>query len=391
MKGGLPNIAVRDIAIQKRENDLILATFGRGFYVLDNYAPLRQISAETLNKNSGFFPVKDALMYIRSNAPFTGFQGASFYLAPNPPYGATFTYYLKDAPKTLKQKRQEAERDAEKKKQPIRYPSIEELRAETEEEAPALLFTIMDSAGKVVRRMSAPAAQGIQRVTWDFRYAPPYIPATPPQLPAGLTLPEGATLGPQGPLAMPGKYSVSMELKAGGTTTALPGSQTFEVTVEGREKMTAEERSLLADFQRKVSALQRGVNGAVDVANNTRNRINLLKRSAQEAPAPNQKLVEDARALDTKINEITHALRGGRENSDIPPPSINSRVGNIADTIRLSSVRPTQTQLDQYNFAVSQFNPVLARLRALVDVEIPRLEKALDDAGAPLTPGRLPQ
>jgi len=390
MKGGLPTIAVRDIAVQKRENDLILATFGRGFYVLDNYAPLRQISADALNRDSAFFPVKDALMYIRSNSAFTGAQGASFYTAPNPPYGATFTYYLKDAPKTLRQTRQAAEREAEKKKQPIRYPTIEELRAETEEDAPALLFTITDSEGKIVRRLTAPAAPGVQRVTWDFRHAPPSISA-PPQLPAGFVLPEGATFGPQGQLAMPGKYSAAMELRANGKITGLPGSQSFEITVEGREKMTADERLALADFQRKVTALQKSVNGAADTATASKTKIVLLKRSAQEAPAANQKLVEDARALETKINEITNALRGGRENSDIPPPSISSRVSNIADTIRLSLTRPTVTQLDQYNFAVSQFNPVLAQLKSLVEVEIPRLEKALNDANAPLTPGRLPE
>jgi hypothetical protein len=116
-----------------------------------------------------------------------------------------------------------------------------------------------------------------------------------------------------------------------------------------------------------------------------------LKRSAQEAPAPNQSLVEDAKALETKINEILHALRGGRETSDIPPPSISSRVEIVADTIRLSSVRPTKTQLDQYEFAMSQFNPVLSQLRTLVEVEIPALEKALNESGAPLTPGRLPE
>jgi photosystem II stability/assembly factor-like uncharacterized protein len=391
MKGNLPTIAVRDIALQKQENDLVLATFGRGFYVLDNYAPLRQISSEALNQNSALFPVKNALMYIRSNAPFTGFQGASFYLAPNPPYGATFTYYLKEAPKTLKQKRQEAEREADKRKQPFHYPTIEELRAETEEESSALLFTITDADSKIVRRISAPAAQGIQRVTWDFRTAPPSIPATPPQLPAGLVLPEGFSIGPQGQLVMPGKYTVTTELRAGGTVTALPGSQTFEVTVEGRERMTAEERAALADFQRKISALQRSVGGALDVATASKTRINLLKRSAQEAPAQNKNLVEEAKALDAKINDILNDLRGGRENSDIPTPPINARVENIADATRLSSTRPTQTQLNQYEYTVSRFNPVLARLKSLVDVEIPRLEKALDAAGAPLTPGRLPQ
>jgi uncharacterized phage infection (PIP) family protein YhgE len=133
------------------------------------------------------------------------------------------------------------------------------------------------------------------------------------------------------------------------------------------------------------------VNGAIDVANTARTRINLLKRSAQEAPAQNQNLVAEAKALETKVNDIINSLRGGRENSDSPPPSISNRVELVADTIRLSSVRPTQTQLNQYNFASTQFNPVLARLRTLVETEIPNLERALNAVGAPLTPGRLPQ
>lgn len=391
MKGGLPTIAVRDIAIQKRENDLVLATFGRGFYVLDDYTPLRQVSSKALEESSILFPVKDALMFIRSNAIFSGFQGGSFYTAPNPPYGAVFTYYLKEVPKTLRQKRQEAEREAERKKQPFRYPTKEELRAEAEEEAPALLFTVTDSEGKIVRRISAPASQGVQRVVWDFRYSPPSISATPPQLPPGVTLPEGVTFGPQGALVMPGKYSVTFALKVNGVTTSLSGSQSFNVTVEGKEKMTDAERIALAEFQRKVSALQRAVNGATDVATTTKTRIGLLKRAAQEAPTANQKLVDEAKALDKKIDEILNELRGGRENSDIPPPPINSRINNVAGTIRMSLTKPTETQINQYNIADSEFKPVLARLKALVDVEIPKLEKELEAAGAPLIPGQLPE
>src|SRR5499433_1648533 len=88
LKGGLPTIAVRDIAVHRRENDLVLATFGRGFYVLDDYSPMRGASAETLAQESNLFPVKDALMYVRSSVNFSGSQGASFFTAPNPPYGA---------------------------------------------------------------------------------------------------------------------------------------------------------------------------------------------------------------------------------------------------------------------------------------------------------------
>ena len=391
MKGGLPTIAVRDIAIQKTENDLVLATFGRGFYVLDDYSALRQVKRESFAQGSILFPVKDALMYVRSNANFASSQGASFFTAPNPPYGATFAFYLKEAPKTLRQKRQDAERDAERKKLPMRYPSIDELRIESEETPPALIFTITDPDGKIVRRLNAPAGQGVQRVVWDMRYTPPSISATPPQLPAGVTLPDGVTFGPQGPLVMPGKYTVTLAMRVNGLVTAMPGSQSFDVVVEGRERITDVERGVLAEFQRKVSLLQRSVGGASEVATATKTRVGLLKRAAQDAPVDNKNLIEQAEAYDNEIDFLLNQLRGGRENSDIPPPSISSRVNNIAGTIRLSTVKPTQTQLDQFELSTAEFAPILARLRKLVEADLPRFEKMLEEAGAPLTPGRLPQ
>ncbi len=392
MKGNLPTIAVRDIAIQKQANDLVLATFGRGFYVLDDYSMMRQTNKQSLEQSSMLFPVKDALMYIRSNAVFSGFQGSSFYTAPNPPYGAAMSYYLKDAPKTLKQIRQEAEREADKKKQPIRYPSIEELRTETEEDAPALLFTITDADNKVVRRISAPAAPGIQRVVWDMRYTPPAISAAPPRASADPDLPEGfAGRGPQGPLVMPGKYSVSMAMRVRGVVTPMPGTQNFEVVVEGREKMTDAERAELVAFQRQLSDLQRSVGGANEAATVTKTRIGFLKRAAAETPVANQQFINQAKQYDDQINDIVNELRGGRENSDTPPPSISSRISVVADTVRLSTVKPTQTQIDQFNLSNAEFRPVLARLRRLVEVDLPAFEKQLEAAGAPLTPGRLPQ
>ena len=392
LKGNLPTIAVRDIAIQKQANDLVLATFGRGFYILDDYSALRNTDKQSLEQNSILFPVKDALMYIRSNAVFAGFQGSAFYTAPNPPYGATFVYYLKDAPKTLKQKRQAAEREAEKQNRPIRYPSIEELRAETEEDAPALLFTISDDSGKVVRRLTAPALAGMQRVVWDMRYTPPAISAAPPRESADPDLPEGfAGRGPQGPLVMPGKYSVTMAMRVNGAVTPLPGTQSFNVMVEGREKMTDAERETLVAFQRNISDLQRAVSGAIAVAGETERRIGFLKRAANEAPVANQNLISQAKQYADEINDILNKLRGGRENTETPPPSIASRVEIVADTIRLSSVAPTQTQIDQYDLSNTEFQPVLARLRKLVEIDLPAFEKQLESAGAPLTPGRLPE
>ena len=381
MKGGLPTIAIRDIAIQKTENDLILATFGRGIYVLDDYSALRQVNKAAVDQSSIMFPVKDALMYVRSNASFAGSQGAGFYTAPNPAYGATFSYFLKEAPKTLKQKRQEAERAAEKKKTPVHYPSIEELRAESEEEAPTVIFTVTDADGKIVRRMTSPAGQGVQRAVWDMRYTPPTVAAAPQGGP-----PDGGGFGggaPQGQLVMPGKYTVAMAMRVNSVITSMPGSQTFNVTVEGKENMTAADLATLTEFQRKVSTLQRAVTSANASASEAKARISLLKRAAAEAPVENKKLIEQAEAFDTQIDDLLNKLRGGRENSDIPPPSIAQRVGNIAGTIRLSTIRPTQTQLEQYDISNAELKPVLERLKVLVDA-LPQFEKVLEDSGAPL-------
>jgi photosystem II stability/assembly factor-like uncharacterized protein len=397
LKGGLPTIAVRDLAIHKGLNDLVVATFGRSFYVLDDYSPLREVRPETLAQESHLFRVKDALMYVRSQASLSGSQGASFYTAPNPTFGATITYYLKDAIRTKRQQRQQAEREAARKNEPIKYPTRQELLAEAEEEAPALLFTISDAEGKVVRRLTAPSTFGIQRVTWDFRYAPPVVQAVP-QLPPGLAGLEGLEgggggpggFGPQGELAMPGKYTVTMAKRVNGVITPLPGSQTFNVVAEGTEKMTPQDRTILAEFQRKVIKLQRAVTGALDAATTAKTKLGLMKRAALEAPGANQALLNEVNALDDKVDDVLQALRGGRELTDIPPPSINQRVGAIVQRIRLSALRPTQSQQDQYAIAAEEFKATLAKLRTLVEVDLAKLDKTLDTAGAPWSAGRLP-
>ena len=118
-RAGLPTIAVRDMVMQAREGDLVIATFGRGFYVLDDITPLRQIKAESLEQAAALFPVKDSLLYIERHplgGPKKGFQGDAFYTADNPPYGAVFTAYMKEKLKTKKEKRQEAEKDSGQEK-----------------------------------------------------------------------------------------------------------------------------------------------------------------------------------------------------------------------------------------------------------------------------------
>ena len=392
LKGGLPTIQVRDIAIQRRENDLVLGTFGRGFYILDNYTPLRLLKPEMLKQDALLFPVKDALMYIQAQ-PIGGrgksFQGESFFTAENPPFGATFTYYLKEELKTKKAKRQEAERDAQKKNAAINLPSRSELRAEEEEEAPAIIFTVTDSSGRVVRRLSGPVTAGMQRVTWDLHYAPPSLP--PPPNPE---TEDPFNEGPAGPLVMPGTYKVSLTKRLDGVMTPLGQPQDFQIIVEGQERMTPADRIALVEFQQKVARLQRAVQGALEAANALTPRFVAIRRALLETPNAPEKLLDDAAALEKRKNEILRALRGDqalRQRNMNLPPSISERVGSVVGSQRMSTSRPTQTQIDQYAAAAQEFETTLNQLRQLIETDLARLEKQMEAAGAPWTPGRIPE
>lgn len=392
LKGGLPTIAVRDLVIQKRENDLVIATFGRGIYILDNYTPLRVLTTETLAEESHMFPVKDALMYIQSQ-PLGGRgksqQGEAFYTADNPPYGAVFTYYLKEPLKTRKQRRQEAEKEAERRKAAAPYPSRDDIRAEEEEDPPAVILTVSDATGRVVRRLSGPFTAGVHRVNWDLRYPAPMLP---PPRPPDADDPFGDP--PSGHLVMPGKFKVTMARRVGGVLTPLAGAQEFTVIVEGQSAMTPADRAALVEFQQKVGRLQRAVSGALETANQLKTRLGLIKRAIQETPAADNRLMDDAMALDRRTNEILRALRGdnafGLRNENLPP-SITARVFGIVGEQRMSTSRPTQTQAAQYQAAAQEFEQALASLKTLMEADLVRLEKAMEAAGAPWTPGRIPE
>jgi hypothetical protein len=392
LKGGLPTISIHDLNIQKRENDLVVGTFGRSIYILDNYAPLRTIKPETLAQEAVLFPVKDAMMYIQSQ-PLGGrgksFQGESFFTAENPAFGATFTYYLKEALKSRKQMRQESEKEADRKGEGIRIPTAEELRAEEEEEPLAIVFTVSDSSGRVVRRLTAPAAQGINRVNWDLR-----IPAPVLSTRQASAEEEIFTDPPSGPLVMPGKYTVSLARRANGVMTPLSSPQEFNVYVEGQAQMNPEDRAALVEFQHKVARLQRAVTGAVETANQLKTRLGLIKQAIQETPSADPKLSQDAISIDRRTNEILRTLRGdlaARARSENTPPSIADRVTTIVNDQRMSTSRPTRTQMDHYAIASRSFEQALAQLRGLIEGDLASLEKAMESAGAPWTPGRIPE
>ncbi len=215
LTGGVPNIPFRDLAIQRRENDLVGATFGRSFYVFDDYTPLRDVSEELLAQDAELFPVREAKWYI-PRRPFgrgaKGSQGDDFFNGDNPPFGAVFTYYLAETAKTLEADRQAREKEVAEAGGDTPYPGWDALREEELEEEPAVLLTVRDAAGDVVRRITGPASAGFHRVAWDLRY-----PSSAPEGEA-----QGFfSRGDSGYLAAPGTYSVSLARRIDGVVTDL--------------------------------------------------------------------------------------------------------------------------------------------------------------------------
>ena len=164
LNSGLPTIAVRDIAVQKRENDLVLATFGRGFYVLDNYSPLREL-ARLGAVEGAFFATRPGLLFQQASIGGTDYKGAQYYKAKNPDVGITFTYYLEASARKAKDDRPKADETVP------HYPSLEQLRAEDWEEKPYLLFEISDSTGNAIARFTRGDSKGITRFTWDGKFS----------------------------------------------------------------------------------------------------------------------------------------------------------------------------------------------------------------------------
>ena len=395
LTGGLPTIQVRDLAIQKRENDLVVATFGRGIYILDDYTPLRSVTPEMLKQESALFPVRNALSYLPAQplgSNGKGFQGDAFFAAANPPFGAGITYLLKDGLRTKKELRQQREREAARKGETPPYPTAEELRAESGEEAPAIVVTITDSSGKVVRRFDGPATRGFHRVAWDLRGPAPVTPAAARRAGEGEEAEEeGFFRRPAGALVVPGRYTVTLAKRVDGAETALPVSQSFEVRAEGVS--TREDRLAKADFEEKLARLQKELGAAQQSATDARTRLEAIRRAIDATPALSPKLREDDLNLERRLAEINRALRGDavmRSRDEPTPASISDRVNAAASAMRLTTGRPTKTALDSYQIASDELAAQIPKLRRLIDTDIRALEKQLDAAGAPPTPGRLP-
>jgi photosystem II stability/assembly factor-like uncharacterized protein len=384
LSGGVPTIAFRDIGIQERETDLVGASFGRSFFILDDYSPLRDISDQMLEKEAVLFPTKKALLYIQQmplQDKDKACLGDAFFLAPNPPFGAVFTYYLKESLKIGAEARREEEKNLDKAGKPIPFPGWDKLRKEEAEEKAEIVLTVTDEAGQVVRRISGPASKGIHRVAWDLRY-----PAIEPIKPEPSEREEW--LGkPEGPLVVPGTFTVLLAKKVDGVLISLGQSQTFTVESLNLASLPEKDRQGLLAFQKKAGALQRAMMGAGEAAQEAATNLQSMKKALMETPKADPKLEEQIKDLEKRLREAIRQLYGDRmiqRRSEPTAPSLLERV-----SAQLSTTCPiTETAKHNYEIAGDAFEKLLEDLRVTIEQDLKKLGDELETAGAPWTPGR---
>ncbi len=384
---GLPTIAVRDLEIQEREDDLVLATFGRSFYILDNYAPLRQMDEELPGQNAHMFPVKDALMFVDAR-PLGGKgkanQGDNLYAAPNPPIGAKFTYYLGDTLKTLKEKRLEKEKELVKEDKDTHYPSKERLRKEDREEKPYLLFTVYNDNMKPVRKIKQKdPKQGIHRVVWDFRHAPKTAIKLKEKDPGRYGEPD------RGPLALPGTYYVTMHKVENGEPTLLTDTTKFECEWLKNLTLPAKDKKQLLAFQEKVEKLRRAVEASKKVKQDLDKRLKHIEKAVETSPELSIDLLQEVEAAEDELYKADTMIFGDKTLAKRQFPtteSISGRVGRIIWSLWRARSAPTGTARDLYEDAGKGFEEARNQLKT-VEAQVEELENKLKDQETPYTPG----
>jgi photosystem II stability/assembly factor-like uncharacterized protein len=390
-KTGLPVIAIRDMAIQKRENDLVLASFGRGFFVLDDYSPLRHLT-KTAGKPAGLFPVKDSWLYLE-NSPLgirgKGFMGESYYQAENPKVGAVFTWFSNEEFKSKKDQRIDSEKKAAKDGKDVFYPTEETLKAEQSEEADYYLFTIKNQKGETVRKLKADVKKGVQRITWDFR-----VPTTSPVNINPAVNDNVFSSFDVGHLVSPGTYSVILSRYSNGKLTDIGNPEKFNVKALPGLSLPAADAGAVAAWKAEVYEMRRVASGAGALLNDANNRVKHMRAAIMSISKANDDFTTDLNSLDKKLRELSERFYGdnvkGRLELDAPP-SIFGRLNNALYDGYGSTGEPTTTMKSQFKNAGDQFEGWYSELKTILNTDLKNLEMKLEAAGAPYTPGRIPE
>ena len=372
---GLPTISVRDLAIQKRENDLVLATFGRSFYVLDDYSPLRSITSESIDQTAILFETRKALQYnpIRGG---TSSQGGSFFTAKNPDYGALFTFYLKDGHKTIKATRQKKEKE-KMTEEDIPFPGWEVLDAEKQEPKAQAILVIQNEAGEVIDRIYTPHKKGIQRISWDLKQ--PYVSVANADS-------KRESLNAFRLNVAPGNYTVSLYQQIGGQVTELIGPQSFEVDRIRENVLKNPLADMRQDYIDQLMALDMDIDLASHSFKKSSKHLKTLLKALPYVETSQKDLSSTLHALRDRMHSVDRLLEGSSSKAEVGEKdnlTLSYRLYFAANGLMDNSYGPTPLHMESFEVAKTLF----AELKPMIENFVSDVKTAsakMEEAGAPV-------
>lgn len=379
LKGGLPTIAFRDITIQRDEDDLVAASFGRGFYILDDISSLRAYDAAKSGETQ-MFPVADANLYVQRGGMDS--QGNTYYTGENPPYGAVVTYYLPEEMTTLKKERKDREKNIPAGEN-VPFPGWDNLEKETRQQEPGLYLMIKDGKGEVVNMVKAKNKKGFNRVAWNLRHADR----------SGVSLD-----GPRSEnrwnrrsyMVTPGTFSATLYKWKDGEFTELAGPESFEVKPLYEGALPKKPSSEIEAFREDLQNFQQEMAAVRSQLDRSKKTVSAMQRALSSAKKPSRELYSRIYETSSELDALSTLLRGNAAKNEIGernPPSAGEALG-VGSRALGNTYGPTANHKKAVNRGKKQLSDIKSRLKKITDTTIPALEKDLEQAGAPYIEGQ---
>lgn len=377
---GAPTIAFRDLAIQRRENDLVGASFGRSFFVLDDYSPMREIDDEVLEDEATLFAVKDALWYNPKS--IVSSQADDKYVAENPDFGAVFTYYLSQDYPTAQSERQKAEKEAMKNEENLSAVNWEELSAEKRDEGTKIWLMVKDSNGKIVRRVEGKTGKGFHRVAWDL-HKDSQRPIRPGQE-------QNNNRWNRGFMVVPGTYSVQLVKESKGQLTNLTDSKSFKVKPLRKGALEGASVEDYLAFVEDMEQTQNQLAAANYLLDDALKKVNAMQIAAMRSAEDGSELYASLYTIEQELLNIQEQVEGNPAKNEIGennPTDVGSRFYFAYGGTR-SLYGPTALHQQSLELAKSGLNDLMSQLKAITEQQLPQMEEKLSAMGAPWIEGQ---
>jgi photosystem II stability/assembly factor-like uncharacterized protein len=287
--GNMPSVAVRDLAIHPRDNDLVIATHGRGIWIIDDITPLRALSPSTITRQASFFQTTPAVQQIGASGGWP--NGDAEFIGPNPPGDAVITYYL--------QKRH----------------IFGDMKLE-----------VLDSTGKLLSTLPTSKRRGLSRATWSMRMGPPRIPAA------------ASAAFAVGPRYLPGTYTV--RLVEGDSTYTTP----LHVTRDARMKHTLADRKAEFDLSLRLYEILNQMTGVVEKMNGVRGALGDRSTKLPSADALITKLQNASETVDSMRKKIVATKEGGMITGE---ERLRENLASLYGSVVGYEGRPSSTQVER--------------------------------------------